>query len=469
MPRPTFAPALLPVVLLGCGPDGEPVTRVLAKPVSAEVAADAADAGVAARPVDVRALVPADEAHGWPTFRGPNRIGTAPQSDPPVEWGEDTNIAWRTNVPGRGHSSPVVADGKIFLCSAVPDEAAQLLLCYDAATGERLWEEVVSLGGLPTKGMHPESTHASGTPAVAGGAVFVSFLHDGAVRASAYSTEGEKLWGEVELGDFRPVFGYSASPVVYGDAVIVGGDNAGPGFLTALDRATGEVMWRTPREAQISFNTPLLATLDGRDTLVVCGNGAMDAYDPADGAPLWSVPGLTQTISGSPAAGPVTVDGRTVDVVVASGGYPGAETLAVAPPAGGEGEPRVLWRNGTKAYVPSVALHDGLAYLVHDDGRAWCYDAATGEERWKTRLKAPVFRASPVVVTGGDPRVYVPSSKGLTTVFAATGEGYEKLAENQLGDECYASPAVVGDRLFLRAATGTGDDRQDRLYCIASE
>ena len=298
--------------------------------------------------------------------------------------------------------------------------------------------------------------------------MFVAFLHDGAVWASAYSTAGKKLWGEVQLGSFRPVFGYAVSPVIYGDAVIVGGDNAGPGFLTALDRNTGEVRWRTPRDAQISFNTPLLATLNGRDTLILCGNGAMDAYDPADGSELWSVPGLTATVSGSPTAGTIQVDGETVDVVIASGGYPGSETLCVAPPAGG-GEPRVLWRNGNKAYVPSPAMHGGLAFLTHDDGRTWCYDAATGDEKWKTRLKAPVFRASPVVVGGANPRVYVPSSRGLTTVFAAAGEGFRTLAENRLGEECYASPAVVGDRLFLRAATGTGEDRQDRLYCVAAE
>lgn len=459
---------LFAALLSGCGPGGAPVTPVAAAETGGAVAVPEG-AGAGASPFEPRSPVEATAETGWPTFRGPNRVGLAPAADPPVEWGDSKNIAWVADVPGRGHSSPVVSGGRVFLCSAVPGEAVQLLLCYDAATGEQLWEVVVSFGGLPTDGMHPESTHASGTPAVAGGQVFVAFLHDGAVWATAYSVDGEKLWGQVELGAFRPVFGYAVSPVIYGDAVIVGGDNAGPGFLTALDRATGDVRWRTPRDAQISFNTPLLATLNGRDTLIASGNDAMDAYDPADGSKLWSVPGLTQTVSGSPTCGPVTVDGETVDVVVASGGYPGSETLCVVPPDGGAGEPRVLWRNGTKAYVPSVAMRDGLVFLTHDDGRTWCYDASTGDEKWKTRLKAPVFRASPVVVGGGTPRVYVPSSKGLTTVFAATGDGFEMLAENQLGDECYASPAIVGDRLYLRAATGAGDERQDRLYCIAAD
>ena len=120
--------------------------------------------------------------------------------------------------------------------------------------------------------------------------------------------------------------------------------------------------------------------------------------------------------------------------------------------------------------MPSPLLFDGLAFLTHDDGRTWCYDAATGEEKWKARLPKPNFRASGVAVGGGGTaRVYQPSSNGLTAVYAATGDGFEKLAENHLGDECYASPAIVGDRLYLRAATGTGPARQDRLYCIAAE
>ena len=470
--RPAAVSLLLPLVLslpAGCGPGGEPVAPVAAATTGGPVSVPA-DAGVALSAATPRDLNAADATTGWPQFRGPNRTGVAPAADPPLTWGGDENILWAVDVPGRGHAGPVVSGGRVFLATA--DEAAgtQSLLCYDAETGGPLWDAVAADGDLPTGGMHPESTHASGTPAVGGGAVFAAFLHDGAVWASTYSVDGKKLWGEVKLGAFEPTFGYAASPMLYGPTVIFSGDNEGPGFLAALDRASGEVRWRTPRDAQISFNTPLLATLNGRDTLIACGNGAMDAYDPADGSELWSVPGLTATVSGSAVCGPVTVDGAVTDAVLASGGYPGSETLCVRPPEGGDGEPTVLWRNGVKAYVPSPLLFDGLAFLTHDDGRTYCFDAATGGERWKARLPKPTFRASPVLAAGGaTPRVYQASSKGLTTVYAATGDGFEKLAENQLGTETYASPAVVGDRLFIRTATGEGADRQDRLYCIAEE
>ena len=465
-------PALLclaPLLCLGCGPRGEPVDPVSVESTGGPVAPDAgADAALTA--FDPQAPVVPTAEVGWPQFRGPNRTGSAIGTNPPIEWGEDRNVRWVAEVPGRGYSSPVVAGGRVFLTTA--DEAAgtQSLLCYDFATGEALWSEEVAAGALPEEGMHSESTHASPTPAVGGGAVFVTFLHDGAVWASAYSVGGEKRWGEVKLGGFVPRFGYGASPVLYGSVVIVSGDNEGPGFLTALDRETGAVRWRTPRETGISFNTPLLAVLNGRDTLILAGHDKLDAHDPADGAPLWSVPGLTANVSGSAVCDLVSVDGAERPVVLASGGYPGSETLAVFPPDGGGSTAAVAWRNDEKAYVPSPLLVNGLAFLTHDDGRTWCYDAATGDLHWRTRLPKPRFRASAVAVgTGDDVRVLQSSSVGVTTVYRATADGFEKLAENRLGEECYASPAVVGDTLLIRSASGSGARRQDRLYCVAAE
>ncbi|NNJ24263.1 Outer membrane protein assembly factor BamB [Planctomycetes bacterium LzC2] len=427
-------------------------------------------ASIALAPLDPAAPVVPTAENGWPQFRGPNRNGVALGTNPPTEWRADKNVMWATDVPGRGNSSPVVDDGRIFLTTA--DEAAntQSLLAYDLATGDPLWQKQTAAGRLPKGGMHRESSHAATTPAVGGGAVFVTNLHDDAVWASAWSVEGEKLWGEVKLGAFRPQFGYAASPVLYGSVVIVSADNVGPGFLVALDRESGDVRWRTPRDAQISFNTPLLATLNGRDTLIVAGNDKLDAYDPTDGSLMWSVPGLTATVSGSAVAGVVDVGGESRSIVIASGGYPGSETLAVFPPAAGETEPTVAWRDEGKAYVPSPLLVDGLAFVTHDDGRTWCFDAATGEIAWRTRLSKPQFRPSAVAVgTGDDLRVLQPSTPGITTVYRVTSRGFEKLAENQLGDECYASPAVIGDTLLIRSASGYGANRQDRLYRIAAD
>ncbi|MEM9704002.1 MAG: PQQ-binding-like beta-propeller repeat protein, partial [Planctomycetota bacterium] len=368
------------MICLGCGPGGQPVQPVAAADTGGPVEpSPGTENDAALSPLDPSEPTTPTAEIGWPQFRGPNRNGLALGSNPPNEWGPNKNVIWQADVPGRGYSSPVVDGNRVFLTTADEEAETQSLLAFDLDTGEALWQRETASGRLPRNGMHPESTHASTTPAVGGGAVFVTNLHDGAVWVSAWSVEGDKLWGEVKLGAFRPTFGYAASPVLYGPAVIVSGDNAGPGFLVALDRETGEVRWRTPRDAQISFNTPLLATLNGQDTLIVAGNNKLDGYDPADGSLLWSVPGLTQTVSGSAVAGTVVVNGEERTVALASGGYPGSETLAVFPPAAGESAATVAWRNDEKAYVPSPLLVNGLAFLTHDDGRTWCYDAATGD------------------------------------------------------------------------------------------
>ena len=471
--RPHPIPALLIglPLCLGCGPAGEPVTSVSVEETGGPLA-PAADAAVevAARPFDPAAPVVPTKEIGWPQFRGPNRVGIAVGANPPTEWSETKNVRWVADVPGRGNSSPVVDGGRVFLTSADEDSEAQYLLAYDLGTGEELWKREVASGSLPLRQMHNEGTHASTTPAVGDGAVYVSHLHDGALWASAWSVDGEKLWGEERVGDFKMKHGYGASPVLYGSVVIVAGDNLGPGYLVALDRETGKVRWRTPRGAQDTYGTPLIATFYGQDTLVMAGNDAIDAYDPADGSPLWSVEGVTETVAGSPSAGLATVDGEERPVVIASGGYPGSETLVVFPPKAGEKDATVAWRNRDKAYVPTPLILDGYVYMTGDNGRTWCYDAGTGEVQWKARIPKPLFRASPVAVgSGDDVRVLQTSVKGVTTVYRATPDGFEKLAENPLGEECYASPAVVGDTLLIRSASGGRADRQDRLYCIAAE
>ncbi|QDT17463.1 outer membrane protein assembly factor BamB family protein [Alienimonas californiensis] len=469
--RPLSAVALSMIFSLGCGPGGEPVAPVSVDETGGPVApSEGAAVDVAARPFDPAAPAVPTAEMGWPQFRGPNRIGIGVGTNPPIEWSDEKNVRWVADVPGRGNSSPVVSGDRVFLTSADEETQTQLLLAYDLNSGEPLWQREVATGSLPLRQMHNEGTHASTTPAVGDGVVFVSQLHDGALWASAWTVDGERLWGEERVGAFEMKHGYGASPVLYGSVVIVAGDNLGPGYLVALDRETGQVRWRTPREPQDTYGTPLIATLNGQDTLVMAGNGALDAYDPADGSLLWSVDGVTETVAGSPVCGMATVDGEQRPVVLASGGYPGSETLAVFPPRDGETEPTVAWRNRDKAYVPSPLILGDFVYMTGDDGRSWCYDAGNGDVMWQTRIPKPLFRASPVAVgTGDDLRILQTSVAGVTTVYRATPDSFEKLAENQLGEESYASPAVVGDALLIRSASGRGADRQDRLYCIAAE
>ena len=455
---PLTALVLLACGATGCRPEygGGPAAAVSVDATGGAAAVGEGGAAVLDPPA-ADDPVPADDAHGWPLWRGPNRNGVAPGADPPVVWSAERNVVWRTPVPGRGHSSPCVSDGRIYLTTADGAAGTQSVLAFDADTGEPLWDRRVSRGGLPTSGVHAESSHASATPAHDGERVIVAFLHDGRVWASAHTPDGERAWGEVDVGPFVPQFGYSPSPTLFGPLAIVAGDSEGVAWLAALDRATGTVRWRVDRGGTAGHSAPLCVNVGGRDLIVLAGQRRLAAYDPADGSLVWEEPGLARTVAGTAVHG-VASDGTPV--LVASGGYPEQETLAVTT----DGDTaRVLWRNDLKAYVPSPLLADGLLYLVADDGRTRCLDALTGDQRWQARLRGSRFRPSPVWAAG---RVYVTSNDGRTTVFTATGDLFEPLAENPLGDECYASPAVVGDRLYFRVAEGSGGDRRETLVCV---
>ncbi|QDT39578.1 outer membrane protein assembly factor BamB family protein [Stratiformator vulcanicus] len=450
------------IVFLGCGrPQGggpggatEEVTEIKTS-VSEGKTLVADDDPYMLSPAKPGVEIEPDAKHGWPQWRGPNRNGVAPNVSPPLEWSADNNVIWSSKVPGRGHSSPTVYGGQVYLATADEQAQAQSLLAFDAETGEPTWSAVVSKGGFPPDNrMHPESSFASSTPATDGERVYISFLHDAAIFVSAFSLSGEPVWGEVDAGPFDSRFGYAPSPVLYGPYVIITGDHSGGGFIAALDRATGEVVWRTARPEASSYATPLIVTMAGRAQAIIGGADRIASFDPASGDELWSIDGTTEAVAGTA----VYAEG----LAIASGGYPGSETLAVS-----VGDtPKPAWRERSKAYVPSLLAKDDLLFLVSDKGQTWCFDVATGEEQWKTRLRGSLFRASPVWADG---HVLATNHEGLTHVFKATGSGFESVTENQLGEEMYSSITVVGDRLYLRVADGRGPQRQETLYCVGGE
>jgi hypothetical protein len=259
--------------------------------------------------------------------------------------------------------------------------------------------------------------------------------------------EGDELWKQ-EVGGFRSKFGYSASPVVYRGLVILAADHSDGGFIAALDRTTGNIVWRRKRPNASSYASPRVVTLAGRDQVILCGCDLVVSYDPLTGAELWQTPGTTEATVGT------AVTSR--DRVFVSGGYPGAETLAL------DGNGKVLWRIKDKCYVPSLLATDEHLFLMQDDGIARCLDAATGKELWKQRVGGR-FRSSPLLAGG---QIYVTNMEGLTTVFAASPQGFQMTAENPLGNEAFASPAVSEGRLYLRCADDRSGPRQEWLYCL---
>lgn len=397
-------------------------------------------------------LLPALAAEEWRQWRGPNGNGTAgAEASPPLSWSEEENVRWRAAVPGRGHSSPVVVGGLVVLTTAT--EEGQFVLGFDRVDGGLRWKTLVHASGLPEK-IHRKNSAATPTAASDGRSIFVVFHNGGRVRLTALDLGGRKQWdrdgGPFEC-DYR--FGYAASPALHAGLVIVAAEFADGGWLAAFRAADGEEAWRTPRRIKTSYSSPIVGRVGGREQILLSGGTKVCGYDPAEGRLLWEIDGSSSATCGTLV--------WSEDTVFASGGFPNKETLAVRLGS----PPEVLWRNGDMSYEQSLLYHEGHLYTLNDNGIAVCWNASSGEERWKVRLGGPVS-SSPILAGG---RIYAMNERGITHVFEPDPSGFRKLAENTLGDEGFATPAFVGGEVFLRTAVNAGDRRQEWLYCLAEE
>lgn len=386
----------------------------------------------------------------WPWWRGPHRDGHAFNQNVPVEWSEDRNIAWKTPIPGRGHGSPIVIGDSIFLATADESSQTQFVLGYDRANGKRLWTSQVHQGDWQGR-IHKRNTQASSTLASDGERLFSVFMRDAAIWLTALSLDGELLW-QVKASDFVSHWGYSTSPVLYDDLIIVASDHKGGGNLTAFDRASGEKRWNVERPAIPNYASPVVYRIDGRDQLVLPGCELMASYDPKTGIELWKTEATTQETVGSAVA--------HKNLVFASGGYPKNETACVV----ADGSGKVLWTSPIRVYAPSMLVHDGYLYTVADTGLAHCWNAETGDLEWRDKVKGD-FSSSLVRV--GD-NLYASSEQGTTYVLKASPEKFELIAQNQLGSEIWSTPAICGERIYLRVAHGEAEaeTRQEYLYAI---
>ena len=390
----------------------------------------------------------------WPWWRGPLRNGVADQVAVPVTFSETDHVIWKSRVPGRGHSSPTVVGNRVFLTTATTADQIHEVLAFDRTTGKPLWRKEVNRGGFPAKN-HPKNTEATATLACDGERLFAAFYHHDKVVAVTLNFAGEVVW-EKEVCRFRPKtyeYGYAPSPVLYQNTVLIAAEYDGASFITALDRQSGDRVWQAPRPTMITFSTPVIAHVGGKDQLLISGAQKVSAYNPATGKPLWSVDGTTLATCGT-----IVWDD---EIVFASGGYPKAETLAVK--ADGSGE--VLWRNNQKCYEQSMLAHDGYLYALTDNGVMFCWRGTDGKEMWKERLKGPVS-ASPVLANGN---LYWANELGTLYVVRANPERFEKVAENQIGSDSFPSPAICGGQIFLRVGKGTGKERQEWLYCFGNQ
>ena len=396
-----------------------------------------------------KSATPAFASTDWPWWRGTRFDGIASaEQSPPLKWSDTENVLWKSPVPGRGHGSPTVVGPRVFLATAELEDQVQSVLAFDRATGKQLWRTEVHRGGFDPKG-NTKSSHASSTVACDGERLFINFLHDGAVFTYALSLDGKVLWN-VKISDFVNHQGFGSSPIIYQSLVIVSADNKGTGAIAGLDRQSGAVVWKIERPKVPNYTSPVIFNLAGKDQLLLTGCDLVTSLDPLTGKTAWEIKGATTECVTS-----TVTDGERI---FTTGGYPKNHMSAVL----ADGSGKVVWENKSRVYVPSLIAKGGYLYGVLDAGVAMCWESATGNEVWKQRLGG-TFSASPVLV--GD-NLFAIDEAGKTSIFKANPQEFLLIGENQLGDEAFATPTFVGNRIYARVAKTVEGKRQEWLYCL---
>ena len=386
------------------------------------------------------------QAEDWPCWRGPRLDGSSFETNVPVCWDATSNVLWKTELPGIGHASPIVYRDRIFTVSAIPEAEERLLLCLNRSDGKLLWRKTVLSSPLEHK--HSLNSFASSTPAIDGERVYVAFLDQQEMFVAAYDFEGNLKW-TVRPGPFASMHGFCSSPILYRDKLILNGDHDGDSYLLALSRADGKTLWKTPREHHTrSYCAPLICEMAGRPQMVLSGDKCVASYDPNDGKQIWIIDGPTEQFVASP------VYHEKSGLVFITGGFPDHHILAIRPNGTGNvTDTHIAWRTTQgAAYVPSPIIEGDYFLVVSDSGVAHCFKATTGELVWKERLGEQ--HAS---LVSAEARVYFLNDRGTMNV-VKVGPQFELLAHNDIGEKCFASPAISHRQIFLRG--------EKHLFCI---
>jgi outer membrane protein assembly factor BamB len=392
-------------------------------------------------------------AADWPRFRGPNGSGISQDAKVPIRWGDQNNLKWKRELPGRGFSSPIVVGDCVFVTCYTGGEGdlqdlKRYLVCVDRHKGDILWSKVVPavLPEFRSRGGFSHHGHASQTPVSDGERVFVLF---GTTGVLAFDLKGNQLWQHSVGTETNARFGSASSPILYKDLVIVTA-GAESTSLRALNKRTGAEVWKTEASSLAdSYSTPLIVkNQEGEDVLLVSVPYEVWGLNPLTGKLRWYA---ATDVDGNVCTSLVAGDG----VVYAVGGRQGGRT---AIKVGGKGEvtrTNVLWSRSGGPYVPSPVLHQGHLYWMDQRGVATCVDARTGEEVGHRRLGG-AFYASVVLIKD---KLYAVSRYNGTYVLDATPK-LTQVAHNQLSDDSdfSGSPAVSDGQLFLRS--------DNYLYCI---
>jgi outer membrane protein assembly factor BamB len=392
----------------------------------------------------------------WPDFRGPAANGLSAATNLPLHWSETNNVTWKTPIPHRGWSTPVILGDQIWLTTATPDGRDFFALCVEASSGKIIFNEQIFHCDTPEPLGNNLNSYASPSPVIEEGRVYVHF---GSYGTACIDTGGFKvLWKRDDL-PCRHFRGPGSSPVLFNGLLILTMDGIDVQYLIALDKRTGQRVWKTDRTAEWNdieadgrprgggdfrkaYSTPLIITEKGEKQMISVGSKAAYGYDPATGLELWKI-GHGDF---SAAARPLFANGIAY---ICTGGSKGGLLALRTNARGALAETNFVWRNlrGTPR-MPSPVLVEDLIFMVSDGGIGSCLEAATGKELWQERLGGE-YAASTLHANG---RVYCFNQTGASTVLKAA-RTHEVLATNKLDGGFMASPAVLGNAFILRTKT----------------
>jgi outer membrane protein assembly factor BamB len=420
-------------------------------------------------------------ATNWPQWRGPDSQGVSNDKNLPTEWSETKNLLWKTAIPGKGFSQPIIWGKKVFLTTDIEggpeptgykppkrligekefthpewDGVDKLhtfkTLCLDRDTGKILWEQT-SYEGRVYDYRHKRGNYAAPTPITDGRYIYSYFGSEGVY---CYDLNGKLIWKK-SLGNVGTMgMGVGTSPVLHENLLILlcDEDVGKNSFITALDKKTGKEVWRAARPVQVSWATPVIVKTQQRAELIVSGNEFLISYDPKTGNELWRTKGLKSHAIATPVVGH--------GLVILSSGFPSKVITAVK--LGGAGNlddtDKIAWRyNKGTSYVPSPILYGDYIYLMSDGGILTCLNAKTGEvvyEGGRVPVATKFYGASPVAFDG---KILLTSDDGDTFVIKA-GPKHEVLGTNSIGEPCRTSIAIADGKLFIRG--------EKHLFCIGN-
>ncbi len=383
----------------------------------------------------------------WPEFRGPTRDGHTTAKNLPVTFSPTENVVWKTPVPGKAWSSPVIAGNRIWLTNATEDGKRLSLVTIDRNDGRRISDLTLFEIESPAY-CHPFNSYASATPVLAGNRIYTHF---GSAGTACVDTETNRIvWTRTDFPcDHHR--GPGSSPVLHGNLLILTFDGFDQQYLAAVDAATGATVWKRDRgvdygtdngDAKKAYGTPTVFPLNGRDQLVSTFAGYTAGYDPRTGDELWKVRHGGMNAAMRPLLFEdlllLNTEGGDHMLALRTGGLTGDVTKT-----------HVAWKNHEGVPKRSGYLITGdLLFMVSDSGVASCLDVRTGKRKWQHRIGGK-YTACPVLSEG---KLYFFAEDGAAPVIKAAGE-YESLATNTLPEGCMASPAALGSSLYVRSKT----------------